>query len=93
MKLLRDVQAELQQFLSGRTVDVIIPPIIYVLMNNFFTLKIAVFFAILTASIFTIKRLIRKESILYAIGGVASVLLRLVLLYCRIMQQIIFYLK
>lgn len=73
MKLLRDVQAELQQFLSGRTVDVIIPPIIYVLMNNFFTLKIAVFFAILTASIFTIKRLIRKESILYAIGGVASV--------------------
>lgn len=73
MKLLRDIQAELQQFLSGKTIDVLIPPIIYVLLNNFFTLKTAVFFAITVAVIFAIVRLLKKESILYALGGVLSV--------------------
>lgn len=73
MKLLKDIQEELKQFLSGRTVDAILPPIIYVIANNFTTLKIAIVIAVAVAGIFTMIRLYRKESILYAIGGLISV--------------------
>lgn len=75
MSVLKDVQDELKQFLSGKTIDAIIPPIIYVIMNNIFTLKIAVFISLTVAVLFSILRLFKKESALYALFGISGVVL------------------
>ena len=75
MNLLKDIQDELKQFLSGKTLDALVPPIIYVLANIFFPLKFAVSLAIIVAILFAIFRLFKKESILYALGGISGVAL------------------
>ena len=38
-KLLKDIWDELKQFLSGKTIDALIPPIIYIIGNGLFGLK------------------------------------------------------
>lgn len=73
MQLLKDIKDELKQFLSGKTVDALIPPIVYVLVNNLVGLKNAVIAALSIAVILALFRLFKKESILYALGGIAGV--------------------
>lgn len=73
MQLLKDIKDELKQFLSGKTVDALIPPIVYVLVNNLVGLKNAVIAALSIAVILALFRLLKKESILYALGGIAGV--------------------
>lgn len=73
MQLLKDIKDELKQFLSGKTVDALIPPIIYVLVNNLAGLKVAVISAWTIAIILALFRLLKRESILYALGGIAGV--------------------
>lgn len=73
MQLLKDIKDELKQFLSGKTVDALIPPIIYVLVNNLTGLKVAVISALTIAVVLGLVRLLKKESILYALGGILGV--------------------
>lgn len=73
MQLLKDIKEELKQFLSSKTVDALIPPIIYVLINNLVGLKAAAIGALSIAIIVAIFRLLKKESILYALGGIVGV--------------------
>lgn len=73
MQLLKDIKDELKQFFSGKTVDALIPPIVYVLVNNLVGLKNAVIAALSIAVILALFRLLKKESILYALGGIAGV--------------------
>ena len=73
MQLLKDIKDELMQFLSGKTVDALIPPIIYVLINNLSGLKTAVIAALAVAIFLAFYRLLKKESILYAFGGILGV--------------------
>lgn len=75
MKILKDIQDELGKFLSGKTVDTIVPPIVYLLMNNLFTLKIAIGSSLIIAVMFSIYRLFKKESILYALLGISGVVI------------------
>lgn len=71
--MLKDIKDELMQFLSGKTVDALKPPIIYVLLNNFTSLKYAVIGALSIAVLLALFRLFKKESIYYALGGIAGV--------------------
>lgn len=71
--MLKDIKDELMQFLSGKTVDALIPPIIYVLLNNVTSLKYAVIGALSIAVLLALFRLFKKESIFYALGGIAGV--------------------
>ncbi|WP_414839381.1 DUF3159 domain-containing protein [Carnobacterium sp. TMP28] len=71
----KDTLEELKQFMSGKTIDTIIPPIIYVIGNNLFGLKIGVILALSVAFIFALLRLLKKENILYALGGIGGVAL------------------
>lgn len=73
MQLLKDIKDELKQFLSGKTVDALIPPIAYVLVSNLAGLKTAVITAVSIAIILALFRLLKKESILYAVGGILGV--------------------
>lgn len=75
MKLLESILDEIKKFLSGKTIDALLPPIIYVIANNFLELKISVFLALTIAVLSVIFRLIKKENIIYSLGGIGGVLL------------------
>ncbi|MDN6162119.1 MAG: DUF3159 domain-containing protein [Atopostipes sp.] len=73
MKIIKDIQDELTEFLSDKIMDALLPPIIYIGINHFFALKTAVVSAITVAILFTIFRLIKKETVFYSLGGIAGV--------------------
>lgn len=75
MQLLNDIKDELKQFLSGKTIDALIPPIVYLIINNLAGLKVAVISALSIALIIALFRILKKESILYALGGIGGVAL------------------
>lgn len=72
-KLMSDIRDELRQFLSGKTIDALIPPIVYLIGNNLFGLKVGIILAISAAMVFAVKRLIHHQTVLYALGGLAGV--------------------
>lgn len=74
-KLLKDIGDELKQFLSGKTIDTIIPPTTYVIGNSLFGFKEGITLALLIAIIIALFRLFKKRSIIYALGGIAGVTL------------------
>ena len=73
MSLIKDVKDEAKMFLSGKTVDALFPSLIYFITNSFFGLVPAVVASLTVAGIFTIKRLIKKETILYALSAIVGV--------------------
>lgn len=74
-KLLQDILDEVKQFVNGKTIDALIPPLVYLVSNRFFDLKITIVLALGSAILFALWRLFKKESVLYALGGVGGVLL------------------
>lgn len=74
-KLLNDIADELKQFLSGKTIDAIFPPLVYLIGNSLFGLRIGVILAISLALILGMVRAYRKESVVYALGGTLGVLI------------------
>lgn len=73
MNLIEDVKDEVRMFLSGKTVDALFPSLVYFITNSFFGLEIAVIASLSVAGFFTVKRLINKETILYALSAIVGV--------------------
>lgn len=73
--LFRDILDELKQFVTGKTIDALFPPIVYLIGNALFGLETGVILAIGLALILGIARAIRKESIIYALGGSLGVVI------------------
>ena len=69
----REVLDELKSVLSGKTVDALFPPLIFVLVNGLFGLSAASVIAIAAALGFSLSRLLRKQQIRYALGGLLGV--------------------
>lgn len=69
----REIGEELKSVLSGRTVDALLPPIIFVVVNAIFSLEIAVISALGLAVLLTGWRLIQRQSWTYALGGLLGV--------------------
>lgn len=80
-KKLEEIFEELKLVISVKTIDSIIPPLIFLISNRFFNLQIAVFNAVLFISIIGIIRLFKKQSIKYALGGLFLVLVASTLAY------------
>jgi hypothetical protein len=70
-KIISELLQELRIVLSGRnnTLDTIIPPLLYTLVNMFAGLLPAALAALILAMIFTIVRLVRNQPWLYALSG------------------------
>jgi hypothetical protein len=68
-----EIGEELKSVLSGRTVDAIVPPIIFVVFNAIFSLEVAVVAALGLAILLAGWRLVRRQSWYYALGGVLGV--------------------
>lgn len=73
----KELLQELRTVLSGRTntVDTILPPLLYALVNMLAGLVPATLTALLLALVLTVLRLVRKQSWYYALGGLVLTLL------------------
>lgn len=56
----REILDELKSVLSGKTVDALIPPLIYVVVNGLFGLETASVVALLTALGLGVRRFLKK---------------------------------
>lgn len=74
-RLIQDIGDELRQFLTGKTIDALIPPVVYIIANNFFSLKTSIILSMAVAVVIALFRLSKKENILYALGGIGGVAL------------------
>jgi len=69
----QEIWEELKSVLSGNTIDAILPPIVFVIVNGLFGLEAAVVSALALAVILGVIRLIRKQPWGYALGGILGV--------------------
>ena len=70
----KEILDELKSVLGGKTIDALIPPLVFVLTNGFFGLRAASVISILTALGFGVRRLLKKQDLKYAFGGLLGVL-------------------
>ena len=68
---------ELRTVLTGRNkiLDSILPPFVFVIVNAMVGLQPAIWSALAAAGLFTIYRLVRRQSLGYALGGLGAVVL------------------
>jgi hypothetical protein len=72
-KLVLELKEDLKMVLSGKTLDAILPPFIYIFVNGKFGLMLAVGLASSTALGFGLYRVFKKQNWLYAFGGFVGV--------------------
>ncbi|MGM0652145.1 MAG: DUF3159 domain-containing protein [Bacillota bacterium] len=70
-----EILDELKTVVSGKTIDAIFPPLIFVLANNIFNLDTAVYSALGLAFIIGLSRILRRQNWYYALGGLLGVAL------------------
>lgn len=69
----QEIGEELKSVLSARTVDALLPPLVFVIANGLFSLEIAVITALGLAVLLTGIRLLRGQTWYYALGGLLGV--------------------
>jgi len=69
----QEIGEELKSVISGRTVDTLLPPIVFVVVNAIFNLEAAVIAAVGLAILLAGIRLLRRQSWGYALGGLLAV--------------------
>lgn len=71
----KEILEELTSVLSGKTLDAIVPPLVFVIVNSMFGLTSAIIIALILSSTFALFRIIRKQSGIYALFGTLGILL------------------
>lgn len=69
----QEIFEELKSVLSGKTIDAILPPIVYVIVNAVFGLPPAVIAAVLFATALGAIRIFKGQKWVYALGGLLGV--------------------
>ncbi len=69
----KEIWEELKSVLSGSTIDALLPPILFAIVNGLVGLEAAVISALSLAVLLGAIRLIRKQSWGYALGGILAV--------------------
>jgi len=73
----REILEELRMVLAGRSglIDSLLPPVIFVVLNALWSLRVAAGAALALALAIALYRLFKRQSLLYALGGVGAVAL------------------
>jgi len=71
----KEILEELTSVLSGKTLDAIVPPLVFVIVNSMFGLTSAIIIALILSSTFALFRIVRKQSGIYALFGTLGILL------------------
>jgi len=72
---LQEILEELKTVVSGKTIDALFPPLIFVIVNALSGLNVAVYTALGFALLLGVSRIARKQNWLYASGGFLGVVL------------------
>lgn len=75
MHMLKDILEELVMIFKGKTLDTIVPPLLFVFAQSRMTLLNAVMFAVVLSFFIGLYRLFKRQAITYAFGGLISVLI------------------
>jgi uncharacterized membrane protein len=75
MDRLKDLFSEIKLIFSGKTLDAIVPPLVFVVVNGYLGLSIAIIISLVIALIFFIYRVVSKQSFSYALFGLVGILL------------------
>lgn len=71
----KEIVEEIHSVISGKTLDAILPPLFFVLMNSLAGLDLAVIASLVLAATLAAIRLIRKQNWKYALAGLVGVIL------------------
>jgi len=79
----REIWQELITVFSGRgaILDSIIPPIIFLILNNLFGSRVAIYTSIITVGLIGCFRILHRQSFLGVLGGLAATLIAVGLTY------------
>jgi hypothetical protein len=80
-RFLIEIINELKLVLFGKSLDILVPPILFLVLNNAFDLIVALIGSFIVSLFFTIRRIIKKENVYYAIGGLIGVIVAIGLAY------------
>lgn len=69
----KEILEELKMVGSGKTLDAILPPLLFVVINSLFSLDTALLAALGLAILLGITRLVRRQPWQYALGGLLGV--------------------
>lgn len=69
----KEIFEEIKSMISGKTIDALLPPVVFVIINSFLGLDIAIVISLGLAIVLTTIRLMRKQTWKYALGGLAGV--------------------
>jgi len=72
--LLKDIVDELKTFIKGNTFDVVVPPLLFIIINNFTSLYTAIIISLGVALCVVIIRVIRRQKWQYSVGGLIGIL-------------------
>ncbi len=72
-KLMREIKEELLTVLKGKTLDVLVPPILFAILSGRLDLIYTVAIAFLASFFFTVYRIIKGANFFYALGGMGGV--------------------
>jgi uncharacterized membrane protein len=75
MNQLKDLLSEIKLIFSGKTLDAIVPPLVFVIINGYLGLVTAIIVSLVIALIFFINRVVSKQSFSYALFGLVGILL------------------
>ena len=77
----KEILEEINSVISGKTLDAIFPPLFFVLFNSIANLNLAVVASFFLALILAAIRLIKRQDLKYALGGLVGVIMASVLVY------------
>ncbi|MFN2184658.1 MAG: DUF3159 domain-containing protein [Anaerolineae bacterium] len=73
----REILEELRMVLTGRSslLDTLLPPLLFVLLNVIWGVQVAIWTSLGIAVLIAVYRLLKRQSLLYALGGAGGVAL------------------
>lgn len=69
---IKEISEELRLFISEKTFDALLPPLLFAVVNGRYQLTVASILAIALALLLGIIRLARKQPLRYAVGGLVG---------------------
>lgn len=71
----KEILEELKSVFLGKTLDAILPPLLFAIVNGIFGLPYAILTSIFLSLTFGILRILRKQNWIYAFGGLVTITL------------------
>lgn len=75
IRILDEITEEVKSVIGGKTIGAILPPLVFVIVNNIFGIIAGVIAAVTAALALGARRYLKGETVKYALGGLGGVIL------------------